>query len=263
MSCQVFHDLEVIDFLCNDGERALVVIEGFFDESGTHKGAPLVVVAGFVGDRKVWKSFTKEWRKCLKDAGIRYFHAKDPKCEPLKAPLAKAILRRNLFGIVCAVTPDDFRNNAGDAIKSVLGNAYSTSAFVCAEETKRFSHKRYGLDSLAIVYEAGQPNTDLINETYEAIITENPDYGISSVSIMTKEQSVPVQTADFLSHVVGTHENRWYDLFWHSGKVVFMENNPETLERSSKEINRVIGKLRKMRKGARRQAASRPDVEEG
>jgi hypothetical protein len=166
--------------------------------------------------------------------------------------LAKAILRRNLFGIVCTVKPEDFKNNAGVSIRSTLGNAYSTCAFLCAEEAKDFSRKRYGLDSLAIVYEAGQLNSDLIHETYEAIIAEHPDYGISSVSMMTKVQSVPLQTGDFLSHVVGTHETRWYDLFWNSGKVAFKENNTETLEKSSKEINRLIAKLRAMRRGKAR-----------
>lgn len=52
-------------------------LTGYFDESGTHNGAPCVSVAGYVSTVEGWELFEKEWRETLAEWGIEFFHMTD------------------------------------------------------------------------------------------------------------------------------------------------------------------------------------------
>jgi hypothetical protein len=52
-------------------------MHGYFDDSGTHAQAPLVVLAGFLATVDRWQSFNKEWAAALKEYGLDYFHMAD------------------------------------------------------------------------------------------------------------------------------------------------------------------------------------------
>jgi hypothetical protein len=46
---------------------------GFFDESGCHDSARILVVAGWVATLDEWEKFEKQWKLALKRAGLRTF----------------------------------------------------------------------------------------------------------------------------------------------------------------------------------------------
>jgi hypothetical protein len=54
-----------------------VIITAYFDESGTHKGAPLSAIAGYVGDEQQWQEFNVRVRKLFADNDVRKFHLVD------------------------------------------------------------------------------------------------------------------------------------------------------------------------------------------
>jgi hypothetical protein len=49
----------------------------YFDESGTHAGAELTAMAGFLGDRRQWQKFEKRTDKLFKRFRVDVFHAID------------------------------------------------------------------------------------------------------------------------------------------------------------------------------------------
>lgn len=55
-------------------DRLIMNIYGYFDESGTHKGAAALSVAGFLGKADEWGAFTFEWEQALADFGLTFFH---------------------------------------------------------------------------------------------------------------------------------------------------------------------------------------------
>ncbi len=243
---------ELIDFLSECG-RGLAMLRAYFDESGTHTGAPLVVVAGWLGDKKTWKSFIKEWGAYLKAVGAESFHAKSPRCESLKEPLAEAILKRNLLGVACTVNPLDFQQNVSDGFKNDLGNAYSACAYLCAALISKLVREN-SHDYVALIYEAGQPNADFICETITAQIAEPEDHRFSSIHFINKKHpgAIPLQTADFLSHVISTNEKKWIELFTGAGKLVPpVTMPPEKLRETSRKIERLIAQHRGLRRAAR------------
>lgn len=252
--------------LSADGERAIAVIEAYLDESGTHEGASLVVVAGWVGDRKAWKSFTKEWRGVLQRAGVEYFHANDPKCERLKPLLVRAILKRHLLGVAWSVNRLDFKEIASNKFMSRFGNAYSTCAYLCVGLINGLA-KKDGWPSVALVFEAGQPSADFIYKTVNAMIGEPEDHRLHSITFLNKKApgAIPLQAADFLSHVIATNETKWINQFDASGKVIpVVKMPPEELKQTVRNIEDMIVRQRALRRKARseivNETVSSPEV---
>lgn len=54
-----------------------MILTAYYDESGTHAGAPLTVLAGFVAPVEEWAHFDREWFKILRKHGIAYVRAKE------------------------------------------------------------------------------------------------------------------------------------------------------------------------------------------
>jgi hypothetical protein len=50
---------------------------GYFDESGTHRRAPVTTVAGFVSTDERWADFDDSWRYVLQEFGLSVFHMKE------------------------------------------------------------------------------------------------------------------------------------------------------------------------------------------
>ena len=50
-----------------------MVLQGFFDDSGTHLQSPLFVLGGFIATSEQWEEFSHEWDATLKrEPPIRY-----------------------------------------------------------------------------------------------------------------------------------------------------------------------------------------------
>ena len=58
-------------------ERRFMVFTGYFDESGTHAGARVSAMAGFIGDGRQWRKYEKRTAKLFKRYGVNLFHAID------------------------------------------------------------------------------------------------------------------------------------------------------------------------------------------
>ena len=54
-----------------------MIFTAYFDESGTHAGAELTGMAGFLGDRRQWQKFEKRAGKLFKRFRVDVFHAID------------------------------------------------------------------------------------------------------------------------------------------------------------------------------------------
>src|SRR6266436_6070961 len=59
--------------------RVLAMFSVYFDESGTHRASPVVVVAGWVSTDIQWRAFSTSWQKILRVAGLTppVFHMTD------------------------------------------------------------------------------------------------------------------------------------------------------------------------------------------
>jgi len=53
------------------------MLEAYFDESGTHRGSPVMCVAGYLFDSDQAFRLDQEWGATLADFGLSHFHAVD------------------------------------------------------------------------------------------------------------------------------------------------------------------------------------------
>ncbi len=227
----------LIDLLSLRGRGCVAVLEAYLDESGTHRGAALLCVAGYVGNRKEWFAFEKEWQKQLNKANIPCFHAKEPQCATLKLPLASAIEKRNIMGVICGVNPTIFSNHTSQQFKSVMGNAYAACTFVCALEICKRA-KEMGYKSVSFTVESGQPNSKFVERILSSMIYY-PPVDIAGVMTAKKTEFLPLHAADFLSHVYSTHEREWLEYLMRSHKVKQTIIQPDNL----KEVSALIRDL--------------------
>src|SRR5258708_7110725 len=58
-------------------EHIFMIFTAYFDESGTHTGANLSVMAGFVGDARQWRKFEKRVSKLFVRFRVDVFHTID------------------------------------------------------------------------------------------------------------------------------------------------------------------------------------------
>ena len=56
-----------------------MILTAYFDESGTHGGSDLSVMAGFIGDARQWRKFEKRTSKLFKRFKVDIFHTIDVK----------------------------------------------------------------------------------------------------------------------------------------------------------------------------------------
>jgi|GEM_PF-689683 len=238
---------ELINSLSGSGRRLVAVLktcEAYLDESGTHKVSKVLCVAGYVGNRREWYKFEKEWQKVLDDAEISCFHAHDPKCASIKLPLASAIEKRNLNGVICGVNPDIFNTYTNMQFKSVMGNAYAACTFVCALEICKQA-KEMGIKSVSFFIEDGQPNIKFVERVLKSLIYY-PPVNITGVMVGKKNEFIPLQTADFLSHVYSTHERDWLEYLMRSKKVKQALIQPNNLNEVSLEIKDIFRQRRNL-----------------
>jgi len=218
-------------------KRDIGVIEAYFDESGTHKGAKVLCVAGYIGDRK-------KWSLVLKKFNIAYFHAKDPRCNPLRPYLAKLIINSDLVAIAASINPADYKIFAGEQFKSTLGNPYSICTFACAIHIKQWLKDQ---DRVSIIIEHGQPNAEHVEKMLKSLIDE-PIYQIASVGIASKKEFLPLQTADFLAHVISTQDIKWINRLVTKNNILSAHIRGPQIISMSKQIKELIDIRRHIRK---------------
>jgi hypothetical protein len=61
---------------------AVLNLNGYFDESGIHAQAPVIVVAGYVAPEREWRRFEAKWKRVLRDSGVSQYHTKDIEAVP-------------------------------------------------------------------------------------------------------------------------------------------------------------------------------------
>jgi hypothetical protein len=229
---------DLLALVSGDGKRIVAVMEAFIDESGTYKDASIVNVAAWVGAHWQWKKFLSYWDD-------RYFHARDPKCAPLKQALFEAIGFGELRGFTAWMEPKNYADHATAHFRSALGNPYSVCAFACAMGVCKFC-KRDNLGKVAFVIEDGQPNVEFVRETLEFMKCKER-FGIASIAIASKKDFVQLCTADFLAHSRSSN-GRWFDALYDTERVYQDHVTPERVVRMSRQLTEGIKRMKRERK---------------
>jgi len=244
---------EILEVISGNGRRCVAVLWAYLDESGTHKGSSLIVVAGYAGGHNEWRLFERSWRKKLVDHNIELFHAKDHKCDILRPHLVDDILKRKLYGVICAINPDEYNLYANHHFRSTIGNAYAACTYSCALQLAQIARDNE-LGKISIVIESGQPNSEYVEKTLKMFM-KSPRYDIASVTLGDKKEFIPLQTADFLSHIFDVENNDdkiYLDQLINGGNLFRVIIPPDGIERTAKNIKAAYARNRYLKRKAKK-----------
>jgi len=143
-------------------------LEGYCDESGTH-GADHLVVCGFVADADLWKRFSRDWARALKDHSVPFFKSQwfEKKKEFFRSwkddrarrdgfinRLLTVIENAKPQPIGCIVQMADYEDiiKVGP-IRNKIGSAYTVAASQCLIDGGRWAKESGNTSPIAYTFD--------------------------------------------------------------------------------------------------------------
>jgi hypothetical protein len=204
-----------------------MILTVHIDESGTHDGSPISVMAGYVDNATRWRRFEADWAALVAKAGVRHIHTvdllqstrqfkgwKSDEVNALVISLDNVIARHLQLGFSVIIRDDDYRNIYGagphprrpqkDTKYGVLFRA--CLAFVpgvIASELKLLGPTAMAEPTtINFALEGGHPNigdTRRLFESYKKDALPEWRHLVGTFKTSTKD-SVGAQAADFLAY---------------------------------------------------------------
>ena len=189
----------------------------YCDDSGTDKHSRVASVAGYLGKVSQWEKFQKEWRKALREFGVRQMHRAE--LESFKGEFkqwngtlrtkflqrVQPIIREHMtVPIGSAVIKDDFHNVIPRHIQEQFGGVYGWCAHDCLVAVSHWYGNRGYRNRIQWVFEAGTIGHGQVDAMFRELNgnqkTRDKFY-IKGWSFQDKSV-VPLQAADVLAYEV-------------------------------------------------------------
>lgn len=187
--------------------------EAYFDESGTHDGAPFTCVGGLLAKQSSWISISNQWELVLKKFGVNACHATDlnnfrgefknwdkKQSNSFVSKLFKIIENESgLRTIGCSIERQLF-----DRFKAQYPDVPLTPYSLCVDWAMIYTAggiamRKKHMPPIDIVFERGQKNNTPAFK-HNQYLTGNErfrkDFKIKSITWMDKADVIPFQLAD-------------------------------------------------------------------
>lgn len=185
----------------------------FFDESGTHQGAPVLCVAGYVIEESRLEEFNAKWAQALADKGLSHFHMVD--CAhgsgefATLSKSARVEVQTQLIGIIRDTTA---RGVGAMMVTSVydelmpfhpnMGSSYNYCIWHCLEGVRLWIKERDCPVNVKYHFEGGHASdgeADRIMRMAFSDAAARSPFGYSSHTFVNKRSEPGVQAADLLA----------------------------------------------------------------
>ena len=193
-----------------------VILKACCDETGTHVGAPITCMGGYVFDEDGEKSFTSEWVKVLqplKARGIEFFHAN--KCYQRKGEFSELDVeeKNNLFAAIIALTRRTAKFGMVSGIKDTVftevmqrnkfqtftGSKYTVCALRSLTLIEQWADENKFDGKILYLFESGNEYSGEANAMME-IISKNQEmrkaFRYENHDFIKKSLLPPLQAAD-------------------------------------------------------------------
>lgn len=197
----------------------VVMLRAYLDDSGTHDGAPVVVVGGLIGPTEHWDRLEQRWIEKLSSPlpgkpALKAFHLshlvghfgefrdyKPAEVDRLRYEFREIILQSDLLQIVTVVSRPDWDELVVPPYRDVLGSAEEMcfTGFITNSLEFLRRHKSTNGQKIAYVYDVGRKTPEL--ERLFRIV-EMPEYRpeVASVTWGRVEDMPALQAADFIAN---------------------------------------------------------------
>jgi uncharacterized protein DUF3800 len=204
----------------------VAAMTAYFDESGTHKGSPVIIVAGCLSTNEQWAKFSEEWRAVLKRYGLDYFRMSqfenrkgpfksltDSDRHRLLEQLIGFIKIRQRIGIGIKLKVADYYEVGRDFPFLFHKQPYAFCAMQCQIQLRLWAERNQHNEPIAYVYESGADYTGQILSAYDFARKIAPQLGdalrLGSLSFGSKYDLLPLQAADVLAYETYKDVSNW------------------------------------------------------
>jgi len=193
----------------------VVMLQAYFDESGTHENAPAVLVAGYLFEPERCLALESDWSIALNEAGVSAFHMKDwaaskgefssmGKCDrdDFYMKLLNLIKRDASKGIAAQVSQAEFDRIKPANWNDRIGGAYSVCATLCLQAIGLWCKQNWPDENIAYFFEAGHESANEASRFMDLIARSTvltKEYRYYSHTFVKKKESTLLQTADILA----------------------------------------------------------------
>lgn len=187
----------------------------YFDESGTHDGSPMMVMAGYLFRTDQARKFSRDWTKELKKLNLEYAHMTD--CAlgygqyanmsvgqriDSEIKLIEHIKKRSILGISAAVPEWGY-----EQVMSTTGgwhqSAYTFMLMLCVCKISEYMREHQPKSSVAYFFESGHAKAGEANRFMNLIPSIGGpvmDYHrYAGHAFVDKRRALPLQAADMLA----------------------------------------------------------------
>ncbi|HSL22954.1 MAG TPA: DUF3800 domain-containing protein [Vicinamibacterales bacterium] len=160
----------------------------YFDESGTHAGATVLSVGGYMAPAEGWAAFDVEWQQALSDYAIEYFRMADfenrqgqfrnwPTNRRVHrlSRLLTIINRHTTASAGMSVDRVAYERIFPDALKEKVRGPYGLALKGCLASLKRLSKRVKWTDAIQVVFDFGADEAGTIEQETLRVINDNPD----------------------------------------------------------------------------------------
>jgi hypothetical protein len=192
---------------------AVMMINAFFDESGTHDGSPAMSVAGYLYEAEQSERLDAEWAETIAQFGVSIFrmskcaHAQEEfaglstaERSDLVQRLVGIIKRRMRIGIAISVKDAEFEVASPPEWK---GGSYAFCVLQCLLATSAWANRYDFKGKISYFFEAGHENQKAADRAITHIM-ERPllfaAMRYQSHTFACKTSARPLQSADLLAY---------------------------------------------------------------
>jgi hypothetical protein len=203
------------------------MLTGYFDESSTHAGSPLIVIAGAISDDVQWSFLESEWRDLLAQYQVPYFHMREfahsiGPFKPWKGDEKRrrwflerivGILRRRVtVSIGLALFLDAYREVVTAEKMTEFGTPYALCGNLCVRLTGEWAEQRDHGEPIRFVFEAGVKEAPELLQGFKtamAVAAVRTRYRMGSFEFAGKKDLGAIQAADFIAWELSKTMTEW------------------------------------------------------
>jgi hypothetical protein len=191
----------------------MLEVEAYFDESGSHAGAPVLCVAGYIIEKNRAIQLTAEWRGVLRARNLPYFrmsecaHGNGPFTAlaltdriQLVARLIQLIKQYTIQGLAVTLNVGEFDQSIPH--HPIIGRPYSFAAHIILAGLSSWLDANQAATSCAYFFEAGHASQSEANEIMNTLFKSakaKASHRYAGHAFVDKEQTPVVQAADLLA----------------------------------------------------------------
>jgi len=215
------YDLARLFEILAPGRRDLVMLlEAYFDESGSHDGSEVLCVAGYVFEKINCLQLDADWAQVLRDYSLPFFrmtdcahgnkpfaHLSKPQRIAAETRMIEIIRKYMAVGVSVTVRESDFYEWT-KAPNYLFGSAYTWCCYMCLIGVAGWVYHNKIDAEIAYFFEAGHQHQKQANAVMASVLDE-PDFRYKAHAFLKKQNARPLQSADLLAWQAATFRKRY------------------------------------------------------